>query len=203
MRELEIKNQRTQKEMKLKIYDGFENLDYMNQYVKKYTTLKKDSLAIIILFNQYYGVSIDRLERGIIFGKEKVWYFNKNKILQETTWRYFKEPYKMYPLLRMKVSKNQIARDLRILDPDLKVVAYMDGEFKILTEHFFADTYLISLGRTFYNTFFGYEEYKKELIPYFDTYLLEHHFKGGIAGINPFQHTVLLTNGRKIKTRFY
>lgn len=202
MKELEIKNQRTQKTLKLKIYDGFENMDKMNQYLNKYTSLKKDSIAIIILFGQYYGVAIDKVDRAMIIGREKVWYY-KNKILHDTTWRYFSEPYKMYPLIKKKASKNQVAVDLRNIDPNLKIIGWMDGQFKILTNHIFADTYLIALGRTFYDTYFNYDEYKKELIQYFDTYMLEHHFKGGVAGINPFQNTVMLTNGRVMKSRFY
>ena len=107
-----ITNERTNTEMQLEIHEGFDNLDRMNSFIRKRTTFRKNSFAIIVFNKQYYAVATDGVYRLIIIGKEQIWYY-KNKVLHQTNWRYFKEPYQINRLMKYIPRKNQIAKDLK------------------------------------------------------------------------------------------
>lgn len=202
MRQLEIRNPRTQTPLKLVIYSGFENQNQLLSKIERYTNLKKDSFVLIIFQNEVYGVASDGLDRGIIMGKDQVWYY-KDRILQQTIWRYFKQPYTMYPMMKLKPYKAQIAQDLRSLDPNLQILGWKESSFQPLPNVSYVDGYLNLLGQTFYDVFFSKLNYKEELFPYFNILYLEGCFKSGVVGINPFQNKVLMSNGNIAKARFF
>ena len=198
----EIVNKRTNTPLKLNIYDGFKDMNSLNFRLRRYTRLNSKNVVIVVFQGMYYALATDGLERAVIMGNQTVWYY-KNHILHKTTWMYFEEPYRIKTLLKKISSKNQIARDLKELDPNLQVVAWWDNGYEVITNKKQSEHYLNILGRTFYEVYFNIDNYKEELLPYFETYTLGSYFKSGVAGINPFQNKVLMTNGRSLRTRFY
>lgn len=211
----------------LEIYKGFYSLEEALEFIDK-EDLDIKLLSFVKFLSMYYLIMFESNEEKAIIGKEVNWQ-SKNHYLEAKSNSRFKLNYRS-TTLEYRDFNPQIYEDLRLIDKDIKIIAFREGSqenminvkkycsehqgsggfFEDISEHSYGHTFAVLLGLTFYSSFYNGNIANIIIDKYFSSnyitdepyaiYKMPHTV---VLGINPFKGEQLLDDGTVKKKRFY
>ena len=181
-----------------RIHPGFDSLEDLKLYLEQ-KNIEYENIAVIKFLNMYYIVAFENYNRQFMIGKNNYFYSNDKYMMIQGKTPNFKP--KFYPkfLYKKEYHHLQLFYDLKSIDENIDILV---DDISII-EHYYAKSYAIILGLTFFSSYIKYDELSILNYYFSDNYGYIFRENLNVLGINPFKSKILYNDGRKVNYQFF